>query len=857
MKKVLFFIAFLSSQLIYSQGTAEICNNGIDDDGDGLIDINDPDCICQVQSLISNNSFEMYSQCPNAYGQLDKSVSWIQGNGASADYLNSCGFLLEDLSTTGLYPFPHGNAVAGGAFINDYKEYVSACLLQALQPNVNYTLKFYLSCFQLKNTTYAPTGKVCDNLLDFEPVAVTLYGNSNCSSFSYSVNGPNSNGWQVLGTLTYTPAMEWVEVSINFTPQTNITSIALGAPLGILPPSYPTFSTIAPASQCSPYFLYDNLILNKTSFFEAENGTICYNGQVLTANPSFTVTNAVTYQWYLDGAAIAGATAAQYTIPAGSTLDDFSIKITDTGKCVILTPFNEITPTPQLTQNGCEVLLTAEAGIAPYQWYIDGTAIQGATAQQYTPTDSGNYTVTGTKACGLTRMSAPTAVTVCSDMAITKEITDVINGLITFKITAKNLGSQNNTEVTVTDVLPTGYTYANYTAETGTYSNTTGIWNVGSLAVGSEAVLYISAQVNTTGVHTNTATITGRNTDTDLINNTASATPAGKISLSKKAEKDVYYAEGEIIVYNLELTNTGNVTLRNITIADTNADTGSISPSEITSLALGETVTITAEHTITAADVAAGKVINQASAIGESFNGLYVKTNSDDPATAVPGDATVTIIAKIADLAITKNDGQDTYISGNTVTYTISVTNNGPSVAGEVFIEDILPEGITVMQWSGNNQTGTGSLQQNVTGLQAGASIVYTVTLEIPDNFEGDLMNIATVSGKDEDPEMNNNSATDIDTQEIPEIPCTNCIIPKGISPNGDTVNDVFDLTAFVPVNKLEIFNRYGKEVYSRTNYTNEWSGQMNNGIELPTGIYYYVIYFGDHTKSGWVYINR
>ena len=84
------------------------------------------------------------------------------------------------------------------------------------------------------------------------------------------------------------------------------------------------------------------------------------------------------------------------------------------------------------------------------------------------------------------------------------------------------------------------------------------------------------------------------------------------------------------------------------------------------------------------------------------------------------------------------------------------------------------------------------------------------------------------------------------------------CQIPKGISPNGDTLNDSFDLTGF-NVEKLSIFNRYGTAVYSKTNYINEWAGQSDSGNELSDGTYYYVIELknGGETRTGWVYINR
>ncbi|WP_445716751.1 T9SS type B sorting domain-containing protein [Flavobacterium sp.] len=83
------------------------------------------------------------------------------------------------------------------------------------------------------------------------------------------------------------------------------------------------------------------------------------------------------------------------------------------------------------------------------------------------------------------------------------------------------------------------------------------------------------------------------------------------------------------------------------------------------------------------------------------------------------------------------------------------------------------------------------------------------------------------------------------------------CMIPKGISPNNDGDNDSWDLSN-LNVEKAQIFNRYGVEVYSKNNYTDEWDGRTDSGEELPTATYYYVLTFSNGTvKTGWVYLNR
>ncbi|MBC7642139.1 MAG: gliding motility-associated C-terminal domain-containing protein, partial [Flavobacterium sp.] len=83
------------------------------------------------------------------------------------------------------------------------------------------------------------------------------------------------------------------------------------------------------------------------------------------------------------------------------------------------------------------------------------------------------------------------------------------------------------------------------------------------------------------------------------------------------------------------------------------------------------------------------------------------------------------------------------------------------------------------------------------------------------------------------------------------------CDIQKGISPNGDKMNDYFDLS-LLNVKQLNIYNRYGLKVYSKSNYSNEWIGQSNSGFELPDSTYFYEIELrNQEVKTGWIYLNK
>lgn len=84
--------------------------------------------------------------------------------------------------------------------------------------------------------------------------------------------------------------------------------------------------------------------------------------------------------------------------------------------------------------------------------------------------------------------------------------------------------------------------------------------------------------------------------------------------------------------------------------------------------------------------------------------------------------------------------------------------------------------------------------------------------------------------------------------------------IPQGFSPNGDGVNDVFEVTGMsaFPGSTLEVFNRWGQLVYANNAYANEWDGRSNNGGQLPDDTYFHVLNLTDGTTyKGYIVIKR
>jgi uncharacterized repeat protein (TIGR01451 family) len=134
-------------------------------------------------------------------------------------------------------------------------------------------------------------------------------------------------------------------------------------------------------------------------------------------------------------------------------------------------------------------------------------------------------------------------------------------------------------------------------------------------------------------------------------------------------------------------------------------------------------------------------------------------------------------VASLADITITKTDGQTSATSGTSVTYTIVASNAGPAGAPSVAVADAFPGQISGVTWTcvgagGGTCAASGSGDINaVVGLPAGASVTFTASGTIdPAAAAGTLSNTATATlgGGLSDPSPGNNSATDTTIVRLP-----------------------------------------------------------------------------------------
>ena len=126
-----------------------------------------------------------------------------------------------------------------------------------------------------------------------------------------------------------------------------------------------------------------------------------------------------------------------------------------------------------------------------------------------------------------TRCGGNTPGGTTTDLGITKTASSgsvLLGAGVTFTVKVSNLGPATGSALVINDMLPAGLAYVSHTVTAGTYTPSTGLWSLSTLAVGASQTLTLTANGASAGTWTNTATVASDNPETNTANNTASAT---------------------------------------------------------------------------------------------------------------------------------------------------------------------------------------------------------------------------------------------------------------------------------------------------------------------------------------------
>ena len=256
---------------------------------------------------------------------------------------------------------------------------------------------------------------------------------------------------------------------------------------------------------------------------------------------------------------------------------------------------------------------------------------------------------------------------------------------------------------------------------------------------------------------------------------------------------------GDLITYHFAVTNTGNVTLGNITLSDPLV---TITGGPLASLAPGDSdaVTFTASYAITQVDINAGQVTNQATVTGQPPSGPPVTDISDDTDTT-GSDPTITSLSPTSGVTLLKSVASVADLNGNGVTdagdqikYVFAVTNSGTVTLSNLSVSDPLAL-----------VTG-GPLPSLAPGITDNTTFRATYLLTQADVDKGSVSNQATVSANDPAgvtiQDLSDPASPTGDAPTITPIPeAARLALVKTVSSvtdsNGNGVNDVGDVVHY------------------------------------------------------------
>jgi uncharacterized repeat protein (TIGR01451 family)/gliding motility-associated-like protein len=226
------------------------------------------------------------------------------------------------------------------------------------------------------------------------------------------------------------------------------------------------------------------------------------------------------------------------------------------------------------------------------------------------------------------------------------------------------------------------------------------------------------------GTFTNTATVTGQyNGDvTATDSDTQDFERKPSLDISKKANVSSVNAAGDVIVYTITLTNTGNVTLVDVNKSDPKVSYNN----DINSFAPGESISVDVNYVVTQADIDRGVIENIASGKGQTRDGININVEATE----------IVTVNQNASLSLNKAANRPTVTAaGQEIVYTLTVTNNGNVTIDNVTVVD---EKVSVNQNVGTLAPGGES-----------ATVTVTYTVSQADMDAGSIVNVATVSGTD------------------------------------------------------------------------------------------------------------
>lgn len=580
------------------------------------------------------------------------------------------------------------------------------------------------------------------------------------------------------------------------------------------------------------------------------------------------------YRWYTvptGGTAIAGQTNNTYTTPSISTTTTYHVAINN-GTCestrtTVTATVNTIPAAPTTTAAArCgtgTVTLTAAGGAAgQYRWYTvptGGTAIAGQTNSTYTTpslTSTTTYHVAiNNGTCESTRTAVTATINTIPVAPTTTAAARCGTGTVTLTATGGAAGQYRWYTVPTGGTAIAGQTNSTYTTPSLTITTTYYVALNNGLCEGARSP--VTATINTIPAAP-TTTATAR-CGTGTVTLTAAGGTAGQYRWYTVATGGTALAgqtNNTFTTPSISTTTTYHVAINNGTcesartpvtatinslpIAPTTTGAESCLPGSVTLNASGGTNGQYRWYTVPSGGTAlAGEVNNTLVTPVLSTNTTYYVALNDGTCESVRTPVTATIATPGCDNVppIIEPVSSVTAIGGIITINLVELISDGNDNV------DFSTLAIITQPTSGATATIDGNFNLIINYQGISFTGTENITIEVCDVFGActqQLLSLEVVG--------------DID-------------VFTAISPNGDERNDIFLIEHIEKFddtreNRVSIYNRWGDLVWDGRNYDNAtvlFTGQSNNGSELPAGTYFFKIEFftGRPTQTGYISLKR
>jgi len=417
--------------------------------------------------------------------------------------------------------------------------------------------------------------------------------------------------------------------------------------------------------------------------------------------------------------------------------------------------------------------------------------------------------------------------------SVTKTAPGTVNAgaTVNYSIEVTNDSGSSLSSISIQDVFPSLVSYVSAAGTNWTCTESGGVVTCtlsGSLADGASSTLGLTGTAGAPAedtVTTNTVNllVSGTQEATDSANTTVTAD--ADLTLDKSIVDGANRVNaltvrgGDAVAFAVSVTNTGPSPARTLQVRDVlpaGFSYVSGAGSNWSCAAASGTVTCTYGVDLAANATAAELVINTTSPIidGTRDNTATARSIGDAAATFPFSSDTVTVtLFREADLRVTKSASPASALSGQPISYTYQVTNNGPASATNLTLTDVvdragLPGTPTVTTgaanwscaWSGSPAVGESQLDCSATAsLPATGSNTTTFTVEITAptvNSTITLSNQATVNADEALPTPANNSSQTVDVEVVPAADLS---ITARTSPSADQdAESIFDYSVQV-----------------------------------------------------------